>query len=223
MNEEKINQIKDQIRELMNEITSIGEEPPEFIQDLFIQVLQKAQNQITQLRQNEQDQQSNIPSSAELATPPSNDAQLLWVLAGQDPQNFISYLRTYPTPATQALLTNPMQLNATIEQLQREMPPGKPAFSVHGIPHADLNSSNVWGANYDPQSGKMRVRFQGGSEYEYDGIPQNIFKAFISGNASAKTSGKNKYGQWWVGKNPSLGAALNQYIKAGNFPYKKIR
>ena len=154
--------------------------------------------------------------------PPSNDAQLLWILAGQQEQAFISYLRSYPTPATQSLLSNPMALSDTIDQLQRQMPPGEPPV-VDGIPHADLNSSNVWGAAYDPQIAKLRVRFQGGSEYEYDGVPQNIFRAFIHGNAQAKTKGKNQYGEWWVGKNPSLGAALNQYIKAGAFPYRKLR
>jgi len=144
------------------------------------------------------------------------------VLSGSQPQAFISYLRTYPTPATQALLNDPNALNATIEQLQRQMPQGAPV-SINGIPSADLESSNVWGANYDQKSGKMRVRFQGGSEYEYDGVPPNIFNAFIHGNASAKTKGQNQYGRWWPNKNPSLGAALNQYIKAGNFNYRKIR
>lgn len=151
---------------------------------------------------------------------PSNDAQLLWILAGQQPQAFISYLRTFPTPATQALLSDPQQLHYTIDQLNEMMPQGQTP-TIHGIQHADLNSSNVWGAAYDPRSGKMKVRFQGGSEYEYDGVPENIFKAFIKGNASAKTKGKNRYGEWWVGKNPSLGAALNQYIKSGGFNYRR--
>ena len=34
---------------------------------------------------------------------------------------------------------------------------------------------------------------------------------------------QNQYGRWWRGKNPSLGAALNQYIKAGNFNYRRLR
>jgi hypothetical protein len=158
-----------------------------------------------------------------LEEPPVHaDSQLLWILSGQQPQAFISYLRTFPTPATQNLLNNPAQLNATIEQLNRMMPQGQQPF-INGIQHADLNSSNIWGAAYDPRSGKMKVRFQGGSEYEYDGVPENIFRAFIKGNASARTKGRNEHGQWWVGKNPSLGAAMNQYIKAGGFNYRRIR
>ncbi len=225
MNEERIKKIKDQIRELMSQIASVGEEPPEEIQDLLLQVLAKAKNQIQELRAQEQNAQPEQPSGAipgQLTNPPSNDAQLLWILAGQQPQAFISYLRTFPTQATSQLLGNPTQLNATIEQLQQMMPQGQPPI-VDGIQQADLNSSNVWGANYDQKSGKMKVRFQGGSEYEYDGIPPNIFNAFIHGNASAKTKGQNQYGRWWPSKNPSLGAALNQYIKAGGYNYRKIR
>lgn len=221
MNEERINEIKNQIRELMIQITSVGDEPPEFIQDLLLQVIEKAQNQINELRQENQ-QPEELPP--DVGAPPAihPDAQLLWILSGQQPQAFISYLRTFPTPGISQLLNNPAQLNATIEQLQSMMPQGEPPI-VDGIPHADLNSSNIWGATYDPKSGKMRVRFQGGSEYEYDGIPQNIFRAFIKGNASARTNGQNQYGRWWRGKNPSLGSAMHQYIKNGGFPYRRIR
>ena len=215
MNEERIKEIKDKIRSLMEKITSIGEEPPEFIQDLLLQVIQKSHKEIESLRSNELPKQSIEPTV-------SNDAQLLWILSGSQPQAFISYLRTYPTQETQSLINNPVALNATIERLNQMMPEGQPQ-TVGGIPHADLNSSNIWGANYDPKSGKMRVRFQGGSVYEYDGVPENIFKAFIKGNAVAKTNGQNKYGKWWKNKSPSLGASMNQYIKAGRFPYKKIR
>jgi hypothetical protein len=179
--------------------------------------LDRLVNKIDEARASESQISNEIPENNL-----SNDAQLLWILSGQQPDAFISYLRTFPTPETQALLNNPSQLNATIQQLNNLMPSGQPPV-IDGIPHADLNSSNIWGANYDPNSGKMQVRFQGGSEYEYDGVPENIFKAFIKGNASAKTKGKNQYGQWWVGKNPSLGAAMNQYIKQGGFPYRKIR
>lgn len=152
----------------------------------------------------------------------SADAQLLWMLSGQQPQAFISYLRSFSTPATQSLLNNPAELNATIEQLSKMMPQGQQPV-IDGIPHADLESSNIWGANYDKKNGKMRVRFQGGSEYEYDGVPPAIFNAFIHGNAAAKTDGQNRYGRWWKNKNPSMGAAMNQYIKAGKFNYRKIR
>ncbi len=222
------NELEDLLRELMlgiNQVMQSGEVLSDEFQGMLAQTLNNLVTRIDELRQNETSsqapQQGNVPAGP-LEPPVSPDAQLLWILAGQQPQAFVSYLRNFPTASTQALLNNPTQLNETIVQLQQMMPQGQPP-SIHGIPHADLNSSNVWGAAYDPRSGKMRVRFQGGSEYEYDGVPENIFRAFIKGNASARTKGRNQHGQWWVGKNPSLGAALNQYIKAGGFNYRRLR
>lgn len=220
-------ELQDLLRELVQGINTVmqsGEELSDEFQGILAQTLSNLVDRIDESRaqQNVPPQQPPAASAGQQPGTPSPDAQLLWILAGQQPQAFISYLRTFPTPATQSLLANPTQLNATIVQLGQLMPQGQPA-TIHGIDHADLNSSNVWGAAYDPRSGKMKVRFQGGSEYEYDGVPENIFRAFIKGNASAKTKGRNQYGQWWVGKNPSLGAALNQYIKAGGFNYRRLR
>lgn len=220
MNEQRIQQIKDQISELIQQITSIGEEPPEFIQDMLMQVIERAQNQINELRQQPPEEPPEEPPIGGPQIHP--DLQLLWILSGQQEQAFISYLRTFPSPITQELLNNPTQLSAVMAQLSQMMPNGQPPY-INGIQHADLNSSNIWGTSYDSKSGKMKVRFQGGSEYEYDGVPANIYRAFAQGNASAKTKGRNQYGEWWPNKNPSMGAAMNQYIKAGNFPYRKLR
>lgn len=216
------------LRELVQAIQQV-KKSGEVLSDEFQGMLAQTIGRIVDRIDQEKASQLKEPVDRSLAFPKesigtnvSNDAQLLWVLAGQQPNAFISYLRTFPTNETRQLLNNPQQLNATIMQLQSMMPEGEPPV-VNGIPHADLNSSNIWGAAYNPKTGKMRVRFQGGSEYDYEGIPANIFKAFIYGNAEAKTSGRNQYGQWWKGKNPSLGAALNQYIKGGQFPYQKIR
>jgi hypothetical protein len=165
--------------------------------------------------------QGNPPPTINEA-PPSPDAQLLWILAGQQEQPFISYLREYPSPETRALLNNPTELSRVIEFLSAMMPQGEQPW-VNGIQHADLNSSNIFGSSYNPQTGQMKVRFQGGAEYEYDGVPANIYRAFSKGNASAKTTGSNQYGAWFEGKNPSLGAAMNQYIKQGRFPYRRLR
>lgn len=229
MHEQKIQEIKDQIRTLVNNMLELGGEPPADVLDMLSQFIQKQQTQINQLRaeqqkQNAPNEQTTNGNSAQLSQPTSYDSRFLWILAGRQPQAFISYLRNFPTPSTQSLLKDPGQLNATIEQLQREMPSeGRETLVEDGIAHAPLQSSNVWGARYDPRTGQMRVRFQGGSVYEYDGIPRAIFDAFIHGNAEATTKGQNQYGRWWRGKNPSLGAALNQYVKQGGFNYRRIR
>src|SRR6476620_1401690 len=103
MNEARINQFKDQIRGIMRQVLDVGEEPPEFIQDLLIQLVQKVSSKIKALREEDKLRE---PVQPPISTGPSNDAQLLWVLSGQDPQAFISYLRTFPTPGTAALLND---------------------------------------------------------------------------------------------------------------------
>lgn len=221
--QEEIDTLEELIEELLKgiqEVLQSGETLSDEFQGALAQEIEATTSRIDQLRQEiSQQQQTNTQTIQEN---PSPDAQLLWILAGQQEQAFISYLREFPSPETQALLNNPTLLSQTIEQLNQLMPQGQQPF-INGIQHADLNSSNIWGTAYDPKTGKMKVRFQGGSEYEYDGVPANIYRAFTKGNARAKTKGKNEYGQWWVGKNPSLGAAMNQYIKQGNFPYRKLR
>lgn len=224
MNPEQELQLLEQlINELLSGIQDAlqsGEILSDEFQGALAQELEVTTQRIDQLRGEVGQQSEN--STGSVQNNPSNDAQLLWILSGQQEQAFISYLREFPSPETQALLANPSLLSNTIQHLNEMMPAGQQPH-INGIQHSDLNSSNIWGTAYDPTSGKMKVRFQGGSEYEYDGVPENIYRAFSKGNASAKTKGKNKYGQWWIGKNPSMGAAMNQYIKAGNFSYRKIR
>lgn len=217
---ETLEQLLNELLAGIQDVLQSGEILSDEFQGAIAQELEHTTSRIDQLRAEISQDEQEQPGQGD-QYPVSSDAELLWILSGQQPQAFISYLRTYPTPATRELLNNPTALNSTIEQLSRMMPQGEPPV-IDGIPHADLQSSNVWGAAYDKRTGKMRVRFQGGSEYEYDGVPANIFNAFIHGNANAKTKGKNQYGEWWPSKNPSLGAALNQYIKAGNFNYRKV-
>lgn len=227
MSEEKIQAIKDQMKSLVQRMLENGWESDPEIVDLMSQVIRRAQTQINDLRA--QGQQPQPPPSTPKPPPNVNpalhyDTRLLWILSGRNPEAFASYLQSFPTPATSQIANDPAALRSVIDQLSRIMPPGEnEPLEVDGIPHAPLQSSNIWGALYDEKSGKMRVRFQGGSEYEYDGIPRNIFNAFIHGQASARTKGENQYGKWWPQKNPSLGAAMNQYIKEGGFNYRRIK
>lgn len=223
---EHLEQLLDELLSGIQSVLQSGEELSDEFQGMLAQELEYTTQRIDQLRSETQRQkvtqrpQTSAPVQQGFTA--STDAQLLWVLAGQQIEPFIKYLQQFPSPETQNLLRNPELLEETIEYLARSMPEGQ-APVIGGIQQADLNSSNIWGTKYDQRTGKMRVRFQGGSEYEYDGVPANIYRAFAQGNASAKTNGKNKYGQWWIGKNPSLGSAMNQYIKAGGYPYRKIR
>lgn len=91
-----------------------------------------------------------------------------------------------------------------------------------------MPSSNVYGFNYDYKNGRLLVKFQGndgagqGPVYAYEGIQPYIFKLFKQGAAIAKTTGKNKWGSWWKGKTPSIGAALHAFIKNGGYPYQRL-
>jgi hypothetical protein len=179
--------------------------------------LDTAQEQERVAEQQQIDQQEPISNTPTL----SNDAQLLWVLSGRNQDVFLQYLQTYSTRETQELLNDRNLLQSTIATLSRDMPVLE-RQKVGGISQADLQSSNIWGTAYDSITSKMLVKFQGGGVYEYSGIPRGIYQAFISGSAAAKTKGKNKYGKWWVGKTPSLGAAMHEYVKRGKFPFRKL-
>lgn len=215
MNLDELENLLQELMQAVNQVVQSGEILSDEFQGVLAQTLDSLVTKIDEIKAQEQ-------QGPHIGEPPSNDAQLLWMLAGQQEQAFISYLRNYPTQDTQALLANPSALSQAIGWLSQHMPKGYPE-NINGIQQADLNSSNIWGMAYNKKTGKMKVRFQGGSEYEYDGIPPNIFRAFQKGNASAKTNGKNQYGEWWKNKNPSLGASFNQYIKAGGFNYRKIK
>lgn len=91
-----------------------------------------------------------------------------------------------------------------------------------------FESSNVNSFKYDPDNQQLFVKFHGkdtadsGPTYSYQGIPEHIFDIFRRGGVAPLTSGSNKYHTWHKGVTPSLGASMNQLIKAGNYPYAKI-
>lgn len=96
------------------------------------------------------------------------------------------------------------------------------------IEPAPIGSSTINSFGYDPQTQKLKVKFQGdypqqnGPVYEYDGVPQDIFALFRKGAVPARTDGKNDWGKWWKGKHPSLGASMHTLIKEMNYPYRKV-
>lgn len=91
-----------------------------------------------------------------------------------------------------------------------------------------MPSSNVEGFAYDKNTGRLFVRFLGkhpnrnGPIYQYEGVPRRIFELFQKGAVPARTDGKNKWGRWWKGKVPSIGASLYTLIKTQNYPYQRV-
>jgi len=167
--------------------------------------------------------QPSAPAPA-MEAPAPVGADLLWILSGGQADAFINYLRTFPDASLNALLKNPQQLRQVIENLTRSMPQGQGrSESADGIPHAPLDSSNIYGFKYDPRSGRLMVRFQSGSVYGYNGVPPGVFKVFQQGAVPAKTNGQNQYGRWWQGKIPSLGAAFYNLIRQGGYEYQRLQ
>ncbi len=219
MHEQRIAQIKQSIRAIMDQVLAMGEEPPPEIQELLRQYIERAQFEINELRR-QQEEEGRV--GAEEQAPVPESAELLWILSGGNPEVFTQYLNTFPDQSLQALLRNPTQLAQVLEQLSRQMPQGERG-SADGIQQAPIESSNIYGFRYDPNSGKMKVRFQSGSVYEYNGVPPAIFRIFQHGAIPARTTGRNQFGQWWTGKFPSLGAAFYQLIRQGNYPYQRLQ
>ena len=91
-----------------------------------------------------------------------------------------------------------------------------------------MPSSNVEGFAYDDKTGNLMVRFLGdhpnrnGPVYSYGGVPKEIFDLFQKGAVPARTNGQNKWGKWWKGKVPSIGASLYTLIKERGYPYQRL-
>lgn len=122
-------------------------------------------------------------------------------------------------------------LTQEIDRLYSENPienlppslPQEPELEPGGMP-----SSNVNSFGYDPENKRLLVKFNGKDErdtgpvYGYDNVPKVIFDLFQSGAVPARTDGRNKWGRWWKGKVPSLGASLYTLIAQGQYPYQRL-
>lgn len=127
---------------------------------------------------------------------------------------------------TLELLTNKidqLQQQQPVENLQQPLQPTPQDVQAAGMP-----SSNVEGFAYDDDSQRLLVRFLGkypnrnGPIYAYGGVPKVVFELFQAGSVPARTDGQNKWGKWWKGKVPSLGASLFTLIKNQGYPYQRL-
>ncbi len=120
-------------------------------------------------------------------------------------------------------------LTDRIEQLSEPIAPITPAQPPEKMRMArPMPSSNIHSFGYDDKTGKLLVKFQGdypnqnGPVYGYAGVPKQVFEMFRQGAIPAKTKGKNDWGEWWVGKQPSLGASMSALIKNGGYQYQRL-
>jgi hypothetical protein len=75
-----------------------------------------------------------------------------------------------------------------------------------------LRSSNVWKYKYDDKKLELVVKFQDGETYTYFNVQPQLFVLFSNGNGICITEGSNEYGEWFIGKSPSMGAAVHQLL-----------
>jgi hypothetical protein len=74
---------------------------------------------------------------------------------------------------------------------------------------------------YNDETKEMFIQFQDKSIYTYFGVSMNLFLDVSGGRATCITSGENKYGSWFVGKTPSVGAAVHKFLVKSGIKYKK--
>jgi len=207
-----LEEVLDAITQALSEIETTGEQIDDDLQGMVAQEIDLLIDEITNLRrQTQAPEETQIPRGADL----------LWILSGQQPEVFINYARTFPDQALNQLASNPAALSQVLERLSEMMPQGQRPVA-DGFEQAPLNSSNIFGFQYDPRSRRLQVRFQSGAIYGYQNVPRQIFQIFAHGAVPAKTNGRNRFGRWWMGKNPSLGAAFYELIRQGNYPYQRL-
>lgn len=85
----------------------------------------------------------------------------------------------------------------------------------------NIQSSNVRKIMYNDESKEMFIQFQDKSIYTYYNVSMNLFLDVSGGKATCITSGENKYGAWYVGKTPSVGAAVHKRLVKAGVQYKK--
>jgi hypothetical protein len=83
------------------------------------------------------------------------------------------------------------------------------------------DSSNVDRVKYFEDTKELVVKFNDGSYYTYSDIDESVFNSIIEGDATCKTSGQNEFGEWEIGKTPSVGAAIWKYLIDKNVSYKE--
>jgi hypothetical protein len=203
--DEEVEAVKNELRQLLAAFTARNAPLTPELRIALSEAIDRATHKINQLRSNQ---------------PIPTDAEKLWVLSGANRQAFENYVKTFPSPAIQQLNQQPVRLSNLMDRLSSQitLPAGE---QLGGIPKAPINSSTVYGFQYDPSNKKLLVRFQGGGVYRYDGVPPSIFKLFQAGAIPCRTTGENKFGKWWRGKVNSYGASFYNIIR-NIYPYQRI-
>ena len=82
-------------------------------------------------------------------------------------------------------------------------------------------SSNVRKMMYQDETEILTIQFNDKSIYTYFNVKFDDFWSISDGNTICKTEGRDKYGSWFVGKTPSVGAAVHKYLIDRGVSYQK--
>lgn len=74
------------------------------------------------------------------------------------------------------------------------------------------DSANVDRIKYFEEEKRLVVKFNDGSYYTYFDIDEDTYNSIIEGDAVCRTEGQSEFGDWYVGKTPSVGAAIWKYL-----------
>ena len=85
----------------------------------------------------------------------------------------------------------------------------------------NIRSSNVRKIMYNDETNEMFIQFQDKSIYTYFNVSFQLFLDVSGGRATCITSGENQYGTWFVGKTPSVGAAVHRFLIRRGVKYRK--
>jgi hypothetical protein len=89
-------------------------------------------------------------------------------------------------------------------------------------PIAPIESSTLRSLFYDPNEAYAQALFQSGAAYEYFGVPQEAVSKVMAGSDTTTTEGESAFRAFYRGKDPSVGAAFDEYIKKGGYEYAAI-
>jgi hypothetical protein len=84
----------------------------------------------------------------------------------------------------------------------------------------DVDSSNIKKILYNDESKELVIKFNSGETYTYEDIDFSTFRDVIEGNGVCRTDGENEFGSWYVGKSPSVGAAVYDMLVSSGASYR---
>jgi hypothetical protein len=83
-------------------------------------------------------------------------------------------------------------------------------------------SSNIMQYLYYPLMNSIIITFSNMVDYQYWDVTLPEFNAIIEGNATCVSKGRNQFGEWFVGKTPSVGAAVYRFLVQANKPWRRL-